>query len=443
MGYGPALSDSFSVTDTEGTWYGSALSGPLAVTFVPDPPEPAPRCAQRQGPLGWLVLDGLEIGNEARVVDYLSNRFSAANPTGIPNISSSWKLSGCDCVCDSLRSDDDGNPLTFATPETDAAPWYSADVPASAEFLGVMITEIDGLDSLVKRAVLPRGAAPGGASLGPETLGVRELTFEALLIATSCPGMEYGRRWLTHALANQGCASCATRDARLRLGCPHSEDEFGGRPVTLGRVGLVEGPTRLDTPESSRFCDFATVTWKMVAEDPWILTDEVECLPETAAADMEFGEGTLAACCIVEPAAPFGVTAPIVRFKTGDVGGSGSGDVIPTIAIDFVPVSEEAEGCELDDTFGNPVGKGGMTFEDVPNDAELIIDAASRTARIRVGNGDWEDAFQYLVLAPGEGVRWPEVCRGERLCVCGSFQSVDFAPESGSLEITYRTRYLA
>jgi hypothetical protein len=47
------------------------------------------------------------------------------------------------------------------------------------------------------------------------------------------------------------------------------------------------------------------------------------------------------------------------------------------------------------------------------------------------------------VLAPGEGVRWPEVCRGERLCVCGSFQSVDFAPESGSLEITYRTRYLA
>jgi hypothetical protein len=38
MGYGPALSDSFSVTDTEGTWYGSALSGPLAVTFLPDPP---------------------------------------------------------------------------------------------------------------------------------------------------------------------------------------------------------------------------------------------------------------------------------------------------------------------------------------------------------------------------------------------------------------------
>lgn len=84
-----------------------------------------------------------------------------------------------------------GDPLY----RPELAPWYSAEEPDSAEFGGVWVMRVDGLGPTpVERTVTQ--LVGSGAVAGPSRDAGRTLTFDALLIACTNAGVEYGLRWL-------------------------------------------------------------------------------------------------------------------------------------------------------------------------------------------------------------------------------------------------------
>lgn len=76
------------------------------------------------------------------------------------------------------------------------SPWYSVQTPESAEFVGVWVMKIDGLGGTpIDRPVAP--AIGPGSIIGPNRDAGRTITVEALLIACSNAGVEFGLNWLT------------------------------------------------------------------------------------------------------------------------------------------------------------------------------------------------------------------------------------------------------
>lgn len=400
------------------------------------------------GPLGWLVFGGQEIGNEARTVAYLANRLTPANPDGIPGVSDRWRVtpSPC-CPCPVLYTDSDGNAVAYERPDGsftsgDPAPWYEPDVVESAEFLGLYITSIDGLDSVVSRSVVQRGSAPGGGYLGVERQDVRAITVRGILAATSCAGLEYGRRWLTHTLANDPCDTCDTYALEVRTVCPPGLtpplSDVGLK--TLYGVGLTEGPKRI-TPQSEAHgnCDMLEVEFTLTAADPSLYECPVECLPRTTPApgpgyasgddDPTHAEWT----CTFDPPTPFGVTGLVLTLETLGP----EGDTIDEIVIEGFTTAPD-QSCEdaRDQAGDDPCYR--LTLADVPRSAKLVLDGARRRFTISTSSGGnpEEDALPYVVLTDGEPYEWPESTGCLPTCVV--VRTV--AAEADFLAVTIETR---
>src|ERR1700733_6909433 len=113
-----------------------------------------------------------------------------------------------------------GSPRTFTAPNTDPAPWYDPSFPESAEFLGVWIEHIDGLDSMLARNIATRIAGAGGGVLGPLRAMERKLDFTGKMFAASQAGMDYGIRWLTFALQGNQISQCQPSDMDIRTTAP-------------------------------------------------------------------------------------------------------------------------------------------------------------------------------------------------------------------------------
>ncbi|MBN7559776.1 Uncharacterised protein [Mycobacteroides abscessus subsp. massiliense] len=76
------------------------------------------------------------------------------------------------------------------------APWYSTELPESTEFGGVWVMKIDGLGATpVERPITQMTGS--GAAAGPHRDLSRTLTFEALMIACTHAGVEFGMDWLS------------------------------------------------------------------------------------------------------------------------------------------------------------------------------------------------------------------------------------------------------
>lgn len=119
------------------------------------------------------------------------------------------------------------------------APWYVAEIPESAEFGGIWITDIKGLDSTpVDRTITQ--AVGSGAVASPPRDASREVEVEALLIACTNAGVEYGLKWLTDHLRVTG----RTLDTSLRY-LTASPAHSAADPDTLVRE--VRGVILTDT----------------------------------------------------------------------------------------------------------------------------------------------------------------------------------------------------
>ena len=120
------------------------------------------------------------------------------------------------------------------------APWYTTRVPESAEFGGIWVMDVTGLDTTPTQREVIEMAGDGGAP-GPARNPSRKVKFDALLLACSNAGLTYGLQWLATQLQSTEGRS----DSTLRYLAAHPEHSAAD-PATLLRevhgVVLTAGP---------------------------------------------------------------------------------------------------------------------------------------------------------------------------------------------------------
>jgi hypothetical protein len=223
-----------------------------------------------------MTLGGAEAWNHARLKAYLQNVGSPlANGSDI-------------CTCDTLTAEVLGDePYTTPDDPGNEAPWYDADVPDSADFLGILVLDIEGIDDFpVARSVT--NAVVGGGSIGAARVRPRTLTVSALVIGVTCCGVSYGLKWFKSVL--QGCAqqTCGGDCATLYDCCPEeglTAEQFNARyRRTLRRVALTSGPVvtgRAGGGDCNNRCggaDVVEIEFTLTAATPWLFGDETEFL---------------------------------------------------------------------------------------------------------------------------------------------------------------------
>lgn len=223
----------------------------------------------------YLLLGETEIANHARLAAYLDTVGSPLTSSGV-------------CGCPTLTADMVGDP-PYTTPDDpdSPAPWYDPDVPESADFAGLMVLSVTGLDEHpVARTVTT--AVAGGAALGPARPQPRTMTVTGVLLGATCCAVEYGLRWLAEALAGCTGDGCAGDCLTLYTCCPNetlTPEEFGRFRRTMRRVALVDGPRVVarsgdgcTVGQCQTGADLLTVEFTLVAAAPWMWTDPVPVL---------------------------------------------------------------------------------------------------------------------------------------------------------------------
>jgi hypothetical protein len=230
----------------------------------------------------YMTLGGVEVTNTARLETYLQ---TVGSPLTTPSV----------CRCESLTAEVVGD-LPYTTPEEDGAPWYDPDVPASAEFAGLLVLTADGLDTHpVKRTVTT--AVTGGGSIGPARAMPRTVTVTGLLLGSTCCGVEYGLHWLSEVLTGCTSGECDGDCLTLFNCCPgqeQTEAEFTAQHRrSLRRVALVDGPRVLErigdgcgSGECQMGADILRVEFVLTAATPWFFGDTVPVLEVPPPADV-------------------------------------------------------------------------------------------------------------------------------------------------------------
>ena len=159
------------------------------------------------------------------------------------------------------------------------APWYSESsgyrYPAgpSRKFLGVYGLSVSALSDSTREVGVTEGILSGGV-LGRERLAVPRFRFRVMLTAVDMEGLEYGKSWLSKAMAEQSCSmhgpSCGSSDLTFFVMCPPAFDEEGNADAyeekidSLTRVfhdvKCVEGPVTTDTFQRGQN------SWGMIVE---------------------------------------------------------------------------------------------------------------------------------------------------------------------------------
>ncbi|WP_280187053.1 MULTISPECIES: sugar transferase [Nocardia] len=216
---------------------------------------------------GYLALGGQELTNTSRLIAHTD-----------PDPPQSWEEAElqCRCAVDYVVGDDTwpGLPEFLGDDPyvlTDA-PWYDAAIPQSAEFFGYWVTKVDGLGPVPVDRAMNDAICAGGVA-GPHRDRYRTVTVEAILVACTNAGVEYGLEWL----------SCRMRPAKALTGttleflAAHPEDSAAD-PALLRRVANRVVLTR----EASITNQFGTrggrnrqaavyvVDWEMAVGDPYL-----------------------------------------------------------------------------------------------------------------------------------------------------------------------------
>lgn len=203
----------------------------------------------------WLSIGGVEVVNSARVASY------AAGCGGTT----------IGCVCPGLAQAVEGQdfPGYAESPVDDDAPWFDPIVPESADFLGVLGLEAEGLQTGTATRT-PVDLALGGANIGAVRYRAREVAWTVTLVARSQAGMAYGMAWLESSLV--GDDDCYGSPGCVFAWCPEDEAD-GDRAVRhLFDVGILEGPTVTETLNTGQSW-FSTVEFTLMIGNPFIYGD--------------------------------------------------------------------------------------------------------------------------------------------------------------------------
>lgn len=151
------------------------------------------------------------------------------------------------------------------------APWFSTRAPASREFGGVWVLDAKGFGPApVGRAITEMVGT--GAAAGVHRDGSRSLVFEALLVACSNAGLEYGLSWLTCLLRDTNDRT----DAVLQYFAAHPS-HTGASAASLVRelhgVVLTKAPEVIAQQAGggarNQQATMYRISWEMTATSPY------------------------------------------------------------------------------------------------------------------------------------------------------------------------------
>ncbi|WIC90007.1 minor tail protein [Gordonia phage Sisko] len=189
--------------------------------------------------------------------------------------------------------------LTDTIYRPELAPWFSTRAPASKEFGGVWVMGVEGFGPVpVERAVTEMVGS--GAVAGVQRDGSRVMTFDALLVACTNAGLEYGLNWLTCLLRDTN----GRTDAALRYFAAHPS-HTGASAASLVRemrgVVLTKAPsvTASQAGGGTRHqqATMYRVSWEMVALSPYAYAPPVPVAVEWDEVETEPIEWIHAADC--------------------------------------------------------------------------------------------------------------------------------------------------
>lgn len=180
----------------------------------------------------------------------------------------------------------DDSPLTpFVDPITDNVCWYDPAVPESTEFLGIIVLNRPIKGSTFSREV--SDAFVEGSILNRPKLSGRSFVFDALMVATSCEGMAYGKEWLRRLLEDAPCQSdgaaqcqsCFGRRMSVRVTCPEGTATDEGVHEWMS-VGLVDGIQDSDDTSARKecCCVLQPITFTMQSESPYSFSPVAEVI---------------------------------------------------------------------------------------------------------------------------------------------------------------------
>ena len=149
------------------------------------------------------------------------------------------------------------------------APWYTTELPESCEFGGVWVMDVTGLDvTPVERPITE--TVGHGAVAGPHRDTSRTISFNALLVACTNAGLEYGLNWLTCKLRD----TTDNTSTKLRYLNAHPAGSAAS-PDTLVRevcsVVMTQAPQVEEaiSTGNSRQATMYRVSWELTALDPY------------------------------------------------------------------------------------------------------------------------------------------------------------------------------
>ncbi|WP_280499018.1 sugar transferase [Nocardia cyriacigeorgica] len=215
---------------------------------------------------GWIALAGQELTNTSRLIAHAR-----------PDIPQSMEeaLAQCACRADFVSYDDswpgmqaflgDG-PYVIIN-----APWYDPALPQSAEFLGVWVTAAEGFGPTPADRAVSDAICAGGVA-GPHRDTHRSLRVEAIIVACTNAGAEYGLEWLACRMRPAKSLSGTT----LEFLAAHPENSAADPALlrrTYNRVVLTREPTVTKSMNrrnvEHRQGSIFTVDWEFAVMDPY------------------------------------------------------------------------------------------------------------------------------------------------------------------------------
>lgn len=213
----------------------------------------------------YFEYGGVELTNSTRLYDRMESA-PTADPTA----------PGCPPCYARVRYRDDWSGLREwledAPYTATNAPWYDAARPESAEFLGITVLDVTGLDTLTSTREVFESICDGGTP-GSHRDTSRRITFTASLVACTAAGAEFGLQWL----------ACRLREGRYGRGLPlqffaASPEGSATDPDDLVRTVLDCVLTSAPTPTerlrgyggaARREGSVYTVSWEMASGLPY------------------------------------------------------------------------------------------------------------------------------------------------------------------------------
>ena len=218
---------------------------------------------------GYLNLGCTEIINNERVAAYVGGINQGADCTGAGG---NIECDRCPDLPDALGHD------PYISAAVDDAPWYDPVRASSVDFLGVMGGNIEGLtDATYTRTPVP--LIGGGSAIGPLHREHREMAFTVTAVARSECGLSYGMEWLARALSADPCEQgCAGAEAVIFACCPEDTAAIGidSQMRHLYNVGILDGPTVTERVWVTESLMWATVTFTLVAGNPYIFGEPLD-----------------------------------------------------------------------------------------------------------------------------------------------------------------------